>query len=335
MTEPRSETSGTSEANQANRADHLPNDSNDPAGNRAEEARKPFLFGQRFSEKEEKQITLYMVSGIVLAELAITLGAVIHSITNATVGADGTPQFRFPWLGYLVAMLVAPAVILLLAQLVGLVFSRPAGGGQDTLENVPPRVRTLYALVHGAPTILVLLAVVLIGAAVYYLDGVLALLLKIGDSFQTIAIWLIGGFTAAWIVSYAVRAAAHYKLRQMEAEYAFRRDVLERTGMVLLDARHAPFTDSRLLPAHDPDAPAALNPGDTRALPQAETGPFPPDGTDGPCGPTADGSGGSDESGAPRTPSAAQGAAPHAGEIIDTEAVPAHVEKPAGAEASS
>lgn len=240
-----------------------------------------FLFGERFSEKEEKQIFLYMVCGIVLAELAITLGAVIHSIANATVGPDGTPHFHFPWLGYLVAMLVAPAAILLLAQLVGLVFARPAGGGADALDGMPARVRTLYALVHGAPTALVLAAFVLIGVAVYYLDGVLALLLKIGDSFQTIAIWLIGAFTAAWIVSYVVRVAAQYKLRQMEAEYAFRRDVLERTGMVVLDARHAPHTETRLLPAQDTDA---------RALPPAEAGPLPPDSAETPPPESAPGS---------------------------------------------
>lgn len=205
------------------------------------------LFGRHFSEKEQKQLLLYLVIGIVLAELAVTVGAVIYSITNAHIGADGVPQFRFPWLGYIVALLVGPAVIMLLVHLVSLVFSRPSEGAQD-MEGVPGRIRTFYALVHGAPTIILLGAVVLIGVAVYYLDGLMALLLKIGDSFQILAIWLIGGFTAAWIVSYAVRAAMHYKMRQMEAEYAFRREVLERTGMVLLDARHAPSTELRLLP---------------------------------------------------------------------------------------
>lgn len=274
----------------------------DPAGPQGGRGR--FLFGDRFSEKEEKQLFLYMVCGIVLAELAITLGAVIYSIANATVGPDGTPRFHFPWLGYLVAMLVAPAAILLLAQLVGLVFSRPAEGDAEALEGMPARVRTLYVMVHGAPTVLVLAAFVLVGVAVYYLDGVLALLLKIGDSFQTIAIWLIGAFTAAWIVSYAVRAAAQYKLRQMEAEYAFRRDVLERTGMVVLDARYAPHTETRLLPAQDTDA---------RALPPAEAGP--PSASARPPRPEG-------------TPGAPESAGAQGGEGSDAQAVPAAPQEP-------
>lgn len=228
--------------------------------------RQENLFGKRFSEKEQKQLFLYLVIGIVLAELAVTVGAVIHSITNAQMSADGTPQFRFPWLGYTVSVLVAPALIMLLVHLVSLVFSRPAEGKSD-LDGLPGRVRTFYALVHSAPTIILLIAVALIGVGVYYLDGVMALLLKIGDSFQTIAIWLIGGFTAAWIVSYGVRAFLHYKTRQMEAEYAFRHEVLERTGMVLLDTRHAPTTELRLLPGPN-------GPNTPRALP--ETSPTPP-----------------------------------------------------------
>ncbi len=226
------------------------------------------LFGERFSEKEQKQLFLYLVIGIALAELAVTVGAVIYSITNAQIGPDGTPQFRFPWLGYLVAMLVTPAGIMLLVHLVNLAFSRPAAGSRPQVD-MPGRVKTFYALVSGAPTVILLGAFVLVGVAVYYLDGLMALLFKIGDSFQTVAIWLIGGFTVAWVVSYIARVAAQYKMRQMEAEYAFRREVLERTGMILLDTKHAPTTELRLLPAPTIDTPA-LPAGETS--PPTETG---------------------------------------------------------------
>ena len=60
----------------------------------------------------------------------------------------------------------------------------------------------------------------------------------------------------------------------MEAEYAFRHEVLERTGMVILDTKHAPTTELRMLPsvpggqsgalppAVDVDASAALPPSE-------------------------------------------------------------------------
>ena len=58
MTEPRSETTrstpGAGAANQTDRATGRPEDKGEPAGTRSGGARKPLLFGQRFSEKEEK-----------------------------------------------------------------------------------------------------------------------------------------------------------------------------------------------------------------------------------------------------------------------------------------
>ena len=89
---------------------------------------------------------------------------------------------------------------------------------------------------------------VLMCAAIYYLDGVMSLLLKLGENFHLVAIWVVGGFAVAWMVSYVVRAWMHYKTKQMEAEYAFRHEVLERTGMVILDTKHAPTTELRMLP---------------------------------------------------------------------------------------
>lgn len=65
----------------------------------------------------------------------------------------------------------------------------------------------------------------------------------------------------------------HYKTRQMEAEYAFRQEVLERTGMVILETKHAPTTELRMLPsastAPAPEPPA-LDVDVTPALPESE-----------------------------------------------------------------
>lgn len=246
----------------------------DPAQASPEEgaARGTTLFGKHFSEKEQKALFLYLVIGIVLAELAVTVGAIVISIANAEPSASG-PHFRFPWLGYLVAVVMVPVLAMLLVNLVSLGFSREAREGEADLEGVPQRLQTFYALVRGAPTIILFAGFVLLGAAIYYLDGVMALLLKLGEHFHLVAIWVIGGFAAAWTVSYVVRAWMHYKTRQMEAEYAFRHEVLERTGMVILDTKYAPTTDLRMLPSAPggrSEAPAETPALDvTAALPSA------------------------------------------------------------------
>lgn len=210
---------------------------------------QPTLFGKHFSEREQKTLFLYLVIGIVLMELAVTVGAIILSITNAQPSANGgAPQFHFPWLGYLVAVVMVPVLAMLLVNLVSLGFSRGARGGEDDVEGVPQRMQTFFALVRGAPTIILFAGFVIMCAAIYYLDGMMNLLLKIGEHFHVVAIWVVGGFAAAWIISYVTRAWMHYKTRQLEAEYAFRHEVLERTGMVILDTKYAPTTDLRMLP---------------------------------------------------------------------------------------
>ncbi|MFQ8738345.1 MAG: hypothetical protein ACLSAH_21995 [Bilophila wadsworthia] len=63
------------------------------------------LFGKQFTEKEQKTLFLYLVIGIVLMELAVTVGAIIISITNAQPSSSGVPHFHSrgsaiwsPWL---------------------------------------------------------------------------------------------------------------------------------------------------------------------------------------------------------------------------------------------
>lgn len=213
------------------------------------------VFGKTFSEKEQKRLFLYLVIGIVLMEMAVTVGALVYSITGAERLPSGMMRFHFPWIGYLVSVVLVPALVMLVIHLLSLGFTRTLEGdgtrdfGAGGEGAVSGRVGTFYALVRGAPTVILFAGFVLMGAAVYYLDGVMALLLKLGDSFQTVAIWLVAALAGAWTVSTVVRMFLVYKSRQMEAEYAFRREVLERTGMVILEAKHMPTTELRMLPS--------------------------------------------------------------------------------------
>ncbi len=172
-----------------------------------------------------------------------------------------------------------PVLVLLIVHLVSLGLS--SEGKQLSPEGNPlpegSRAASFFALVRGAPTIILFAAFVVLGAAVYYLDGVMALLLKLGDSFESVAIWIVGALGTAVCINIVARAFFSYKPRQMDAEYAFRREVLERTGTILLDARLAPTTDLRQLsPAVDIRAiesgSASRNPGGNEGVSPHEGG---------------------------------------------------------------
>lgn len=193
--------------------------------------------GMPFSEKEKKAMFLNVIVGIVLLELAVTVGAIVYSITNADRSAAGMLRFNFPWLGYLVSITMVPVLVMLILHLVSLGFSRTMGQEASAAAELEgTRAGTFFAMVRGAPTVILFAGFVLMGAAVYYLDGVMALLLKLGDSFQTVAIWLVAALGVAFCVNAVARAVLAYKTRKLEAEYAFRREIFERTGTILMSS---------------------------------------------------------------------------------------------------
>lgn len=232
-----------------------PPESGDPTA-----APKSRLAGAPLSEKEQKSLFFSVIVGIVLLELAVTVGAVVYTITNATRTAAGDLRFTFPWVGYLVTVTLVPVLVMLILHLVSLGFSRTlgrdnrdgngpqAGLGGDPEAIVGKRAASFFALVRGAPTVILFAGFVLMGAAVYYLDGVMALLLKLGDSFQTVAVWLIGALGVAFCVNAVARAVLAYKTRQLEAEYAFRREVFERTGTILMSPQQMALSPGSVAP---------------------------------------------------------------------------------------
>ncbi len=265
-------TGASTTTGQSGRQDASPihNETDDAAGKRQAHTGET-LFGRQFSAKEQKKLFLYLVIGIVLVEMAVTVAAVVYSITNAQPSpTGGAPRFRFPWIGYTVAVITVPVLAMLLLHLINMGISRGSAGDEQALESIPQRIRTFFALVRGAPTVILFAGFVLAGAAIYYLDSVMTLLLKLGEHFHLVAIWIVGGFAFAWTVSYVARTWMQYKTRQMEAEYAFRREVLERTGVVILETKYAPTTKLHMLPTTAMPDPKAIPQGidATPALPE-------------------------------------------------------------------
>lgn len=197
--------------------------------------------GSMLNEKEQKNLLFYLSIGIIIVEFAVTVGALIYGIANAHQQPNGMMRFSFPWAGYLVSVVVAPVVVMLLVNLIGMGFYRAVHGepvlDEEQMKEMPQRMRSFFSLVRGAPTIVLLGGVLVLGAVLYYLDGVMTFLLKLGDSVETIAIWGTVGLVIAWCVSYLARAWFMYKTRRLEEEFAFRREVFEKTGMVILDQK--------------------------------------------------------------------------------------------------
>ena len=199
---------------------------------------------------------------------------------------------QFPWLGWIVGAVVAPVALFLLLQLSSLVLTKALDGSVEAApeapdaELVPQRVRRFYACVRHAPVVVLLVCLLLLGAAMIFLGDFWEAVRRAGGALTPYVPWFVGGAAAFLAVGYLGRLFFVFRHRQMEQEYAFRREVLEKTGIVLVSKNSVPLAPSgqglEALPGGGyqlTDSPALppADPSDTPEAPENPASPTPAD----------------------------------------------------------
>lgn len=211
----------------------------------------PGSLGAMLNEKERKSLLAYIALGVIIVEFVVTVVAILHGITNMHTLADGSMEYNFPWKAYLVAVFLAPVGVMFIIQIIGMGFSRILIGdpefNETVSEHMPEKMRRWVGLVQGMPTAILLAGLLLVGLVLYNMDVVMSFLLKLGETAAELALW--GGLIlfAAWLISYIAKLWLMYRTRKMAEEYAFRREVLERTGIAIIDNKTAITADGRML----------------------------------------------------------------------------------------
>ena len=215
-------------------------------GRRRTGARPPWYAG------EHRDALFYLLIAIFFLELVVGGVAFFYGIMHAAPESPGGPPVaRFPWLAWCLAAVLAPVGLLLVVHLAGTWLSRTlerdatpqgeagaAGQGPEAPAGeaaLPEGLRRFYAMVRNAPTLVVLLGILLLGAGLFFAEGALSALGRAGVALIPFIPWIAGSLAALLAVCFLGHAWFVYRQRRMEQEYAYRREVLERTGMVLMD----------------------------------------------------------------------------------------------------
>ncbi len=187
------------------------------------------------SEKQRRELWLYIAVTIGAVELLVAVGAIVYGFMSS--GSDQR-AFAFPWLYWAGLALTVPALILMLVHFadVGL-FSPRAGkdGDQEWQRHLPERVQRLYRIVKGAPVAVVLLAIVVLGAALLTIDGALGLIRDFAAALKPHLPYIIVALAATLSIVVLAVVWLNYRTRRLIAEYQFRREVLEKTGVIIVD----------------------------------------------------------------------------------------------------
>ena len=204
-----------------------------------------------------KDALLYLMVAIFLVELAVGGVSFFYGVMHAAPETPGGPPLaRFPWLGWAVAAVLAPVGLMLLVHLSGTWVARFLGredaapaakeaGGDADEAQVPERLRRFYAIIRNAPTVVLLLGILLLGAGLFFVDGAFTALVRMGGALTPYIPWIAGSAAALLAVCYLVHRWFVYRHHKMQEEYAYRRQVLERTGIVLVDKGCVPLPQNQ------------------------------------------------------------------------------------------
>ncbi|MDL2207513.1 hypothetical protein LJC09_02805 [Desulfovibrio sp. OttesenSCG-928-F20] len=223
------------------------------------------------SEQQRRELWLYIAVSLVAVELLLAVGALLFSFITMPEGAGGK-TLAFPWLSWGALALVTPALILLLVHSADVGLFRAPGGArseQDWQKLLPERMQKFYRILKGAPVVVVLAAIVALGAALLTLDGAISALGRFGSALLPHLPVIIGGVAGLGAIIAIAAVWLNYRTRRLIAEYEFRREVLEKTGVIIVDKGSA-----ALPPGGVGDVPYALVAGDEdaqKALPQGES----------------------------------------------------------------
>lgn len=243
------------------------------------------------SEKQRRELWLYIAVSIAAVELLVAMGAFLYAFITAAPASSGGPAvITVPWVAWGATALMAPTLILLVVHVadVGL-FRAPqsASSEQEWQKLLPDRLQTLYRFIKGAPVAVVLVGLVALGAAVLTLDGAMGALSRLGEVLLPHLPWIIGGLAGIVCVTVIAVVWLNYRTKRLIAEYDFRREVLEKTGVIIVDKGSTPLPPGGVgdvpyaLVSGEEDIPAALPEGrvaseDAQKAPPADADATPP-----------------------------------------------------------
>ncbi|MDL2266506.1 hypothetical protein LJC46_00775 [Desulfovibrio sp. OttesenSCG-928-G15] len=222
------------------------------------------------SEKQRRELWLYIAVSIAAVELLIAMGSFLYAFITASPATSNAPtSITVPWVAWGAMALIAPTLILLIVHVADVGLFRAPGGAaseQEWQKLLPDRLQTLYRFIKGAPVVVVLVGLVALGGVLLTLDGAFAVLAGLGAVLLPHLPWIIAGVAVLGCVLVIAVVWLNYRTRRLIAEYDFRREVLEKTGVIIVDKGSTP-----LPPGGISDVPYALVAGEEEqaALPPA------------------------------------------------------------------
>jgi len=197
-----------------------------------------------FDDYEIKDLFRRYVQLLIVVEVLIFLVCWVYQLGLDEVAVTGTPvDVPFPWKAYFLISFIAPVAVTFLVGIVVAAFNSFLYGqrGVPIFKDIPGGVAGTFARVANfcfqLPFLLTLLLLCALIGAFYNLGSIMEYLARFGEAAARVALIGLGCVLVAGTIFGVVRMVLNYKLRKKNMEYQYKREVMDRLGIAILDER--------------------------------------------------------------------------------------------------
>lgn len=198
-----------------------------------------------FDDYEVKDLFRRFVYLLIVVEVLIFLVCWVYQLGIDEVAVTGKPvDVPFPWKMYFLVSFTAPVAVTFLVGIVVVAFNTFLYGhrGEPIFkENGPDAISGKLARIANfcfqLPFLLTLLLLGVLIAVAYNMGEIMDFLGRFGEAAATFLLIGLGCVLVAGTIFGVVRMVLNYKLRKKDMEYEYKREVMEKLGIAILDER--------------------------------------------------------------------------------------------------
>ncbi|SHN60273.1 hypothetical protein [Desulfovibrio litoralis] len=190
-----------------------------------------------------KDLWFHAIIAIFVLAFFITIIALCYAlITTPPRQGNASFDISFPWVGWLVSMLISPALILSIVYIAKQADKEDGDTEESTKkveweQKIPKRWQPVYAFIKNAPFIATIISLLALSITIFTIDGAVSIVSSVIHSFMPYIPYLIGGVVLFSIIIAILLAVFKYKNNKLQAEYAFRQEIFEKTGVIIVDKK--------------------------------------------------------------------------------------------------
>jgi len=199
-----------------------------------------------FDHYEIKDLFKRYVQLLIVVEVLIFLVCWVYQLGIDEVAVTGKPvDIPFPWSAYFVVAFSAPVAVTFLVGIVVVAFNSFLYGQrgapifeEDRLDGFAGKMAKVANFCFQLPFLLTLLLLGALIGVVYNLGTIMQYLARFGEAAARVALIGLGCVLVAGTIFGVVRMVLNYKLRKKNMEYEYKREVMARLGIAILDEQN-------------------------------------------------------------------------------------------------